>query len=116
LLRCEHYVYILSNVSSTLYVGVTDDLPRRISQHRLDLGGDFTRRYHCHMLVSCERFNFANNAIAAEKKIKGWSRAKLAMALEVNPGRRDLAEEATKSEQPTAAIGVRGPSSLRASG
>ena len=45
------YVYMMSNVSRTLYIGVTDDLARRVSQHRLGLGGEFTRKYHCHKLV-----------------------------------------------------------------
>ena len=47
------YVYILTNTSRTLYIRVTDDLNRRLSQHRAGLGGDFMRRYHCHMLASC---------------------------------------------------------------
>jgi putative endonuclease len=70
------YVYILSNSSRTLYIGVTNDLERRVSEHRAGLGGDFTRRYHCHKLVWYERFGQINDAIACEKKLKGWSRAK----------------------------------------
>lgn len=90
----NHYVYILSNVSRTLYVGITNDLPRRLSEHRLGLGGEFTKTYHCHMLVWYERLSFAGDAIAAEKKIKGWSRAKkLALILEKNPGWRDLSPD-----------------------
>ena len=113
----SHYVYILSNVSRTLYVGVTNDVKKRISQHRLGLGGDFTKRYHCHMLVWYETFNFANDAIAAEKKIKGWSRAKkLAMVLGRNPGWSDLAPDEGGTLASMSGDGGRGPSSLRSSG
>ncbi len=89
----EYHVYILSNTSRTLYIGVTNDLRRRVEEHRAGIGGDFTRQYHCHTLVWCERFRNIRDAIAAEKKLKGLSRAKkVALVDAMNPKWLDLSD------------------------
>jgi predicted GIY-YIG superfamily endonuclease len=88
-----YYVYILTNVPRTvMYVGVTNDIERRLSEHRSGLGGVFTKRYRVHTLVYLEEFQRVEDAIATEKRIKGWSRAKKnALIEQSNPSWRDLA-------------------------
>ncbi|GGG40115.1 GIY-YIG nuclease family protein [Hymenobacter glacieicola] len=73
------YVYLLTNPTRTvLYTGVTNDLERRLYEHSQGLGeaGRFTGRYQCNLLVYFEMLPDAQQAIAREKEIKGWSRAK----------------------------------------
>ncbi len=72
-----YYVYILTNKKSTvMYVGVTNDLQRRIREHKEEQIEGFTKRYHVHKLVYYEEFHEVNDAIAREKQLKGWSREK----------------------------------------
>ena len=88
-----YYVYILANRSRTLYVGVTNDIGRRVSQHRAGCGSRFTRRYAIHRLVFVETASRVRDAIAREKQIKRWSRSKrLTLIEERNPTWMDLAE------------------------
>ena len=70
----EHhsFVYILSNRSRTLYIGVTNDLLRRICEHREGVYDGFTAKYHIHRLVHFEHFQYIDNAITREKELKGW--------------------------------------------
>ncbi len=73
------YVYILTNpTKTTLYVGFTNSLTRRLGQHRNNKGQfkTFAGRYHCYNLIYYEIFQYVNEAIAREKQIKRWSRAK----------------------------------------
>ena len=71
------YVYILTNKHNhVLYVGVTNDLLRRVYQHRQGLTGGFTKKYNLHKLVHFERFQNPENAILREKQLKGWLRSK----------------------------------------
>jgi putative endonuclease len=73
------HVYLLTTPSRTvLYTGVTNDLDRRFFEHSQHLGnwGKFTGRYQCNLLVYFEICADAQQAIAREKEIKGWSRAK----------------------------------------
>lgn len=74
----EYYVYITTNPRKTvLYIGVTNDLPRRMAEHREDRGGkSFAGKYFCYNLVYYEEHNDINLAIEKEKQLKGWSRAK----------------------------------------
>lgn len=89
-----YYVYILTNPSRTLYVGVTNDLERRVYQHRHKLVEGFTRRYNITRLVYFEDTTDILAAIAREKQLKGWTRAKkLSLIKGVNPQWRDLSEE-----------------------
>jgi len=87
-------VYIMSNVSKMLYTGVTGDLETRIFQHKGKLTEGFTKRYNVHRLVYFEAFGDIRDAIAGEKQIKGWLRAKKVALIEsVNPEWKDLAPE-----------------------
>jgi putative endonuclease len=86
------YVYILASRSRCLYIGVTNNLARRVWQHRAGLG-DFTSRYRIHRLVYYERVGPPRVAIAREKQLKGWvRRKKVALVKAMNPEWRDLAE------------------------
>ena len=90
----DFYAYIMSNKSRTLYTGVTNDLERRVQEHRLGLGGAFTAKYRCTQLVWYERFSNPSDAITAEKRIKGWTRdKKIALIEETNPKWNDLAKD-----------------------
>ncbi|MDO8531491.1 MAG: GIY-YIG nuclease family protein [Dehalococcoidia bacterium] len=87
----EYYVYMLANVSGTLYVGVTSDLHRRVFQHRQKLVEGFTRKYNVTMLVYFETTNDVGSAITREKQIKSWRRSKkIALVESLNPEWRDL--------------------------
>ena len=72
----DYCVYILASRSRTLYVGVTNDLARRLSQHHTDSRPHFTRRYNVDRLVHLETFENVRVALAREKQLKGWSRRK----------------------------------------
>src|SRR5438874_7744376 len=85
------FVYIMSNNSMTLYTGVTNDLRRRSSDHKNGIGSEFTTRYHFDCLVYFETFESILDAIAREKQIKRWTRAKkIALIKTINPQWRDL--------------------------
>ena len=85
-----YYVYILTNRSGTLYTGVTNDLARRVYQHQAGLSG-FTGRYRLTKLVYFEVTDDIRGAIAREKQIKGWTRArKLDLVRSQNRAWRDL--------------------------
>lgn len=91
----EYYVYILTNKSNkVLYIGVTSNLQTRINQHKLKLVDGFTKKYNVNKLVYVEEFRDVNEAIAAEKKLKGWIRIKKIKLIESkNPNWSDLSEE-----------------------
>ena len=84
-----YYVYITSNPNrSTLYVGMTNSLHLRLLEHFKNRGNKdhFASRYYCHHLVYYEIFKYVLDAIAREKEIKGWKRAKkMALILNLNP-------------------------------
>lgn len=92
-MRCL-YVYIMCNSSRTLYVGVTNNLKRRVLQHRDGRGeGRFTSRYRIKRLVYYEYLGPPIVAIAREKQVKRWDRAKrIALISSINPAWNDLAE------------------------
>jgi putative endonuclease len=91
----QFYVYMLaSRRNGTLYTGVTNDLARRVVEHRAGTAEGFTRRYGVKMLVWFEQHTDIEAAILREKRIKGWNRAwKLRMIEAGNMGWRDLAED-----------------------
>ncbi len=90
----EYYVYIMTNRSRTLYTGVTNDLMRRVYEHKHKLVPGFTSRYNIQFLVYYESGSDINAAIAREKQIKGWLRSKkIALIDSMNPEWRDLSEE-----------------------
>ena len=73
----DYFVYLLSdNDRSTLYIGMTNNLQTRLWQHRNPERPSFTQRYHCIILVHYEHFPDVLAAIAREKQLKGWTRAK----------------------------------------
>ena len=88
----QYYVYILTNKHNTvLYTGVTNDLRRRVYQHRLGLGSRFTSKYNVNKLVYYETTTDVRAAIAREKQIKGGSRKKkIDLVNEANPEWKDL--------------------------
>jgi putative endonuclease len=90
----EYYVYILTNRSRTLYTGVTNDLQRRVLEHKSRAIPGFTRKYRVDRLVYFESTDDVNRALAREKQIKGWLRArKLALIEGMNPEWNDLAAD-----------------------
>ena len=90
----EYYVYIMTNKSRTLYTGVTNDLLRRVYEHKNKLIKGFTSKYHIQYLVYYETTSSINSAIEREKQIKGWLRAKkLALVDSINPVWKDLSAD-----------------------
>ena len=90
----QYYTYILTNKSGTLYTGMTNNLRKRLFQHKQKIADGFTKKYNIDRLIWYTCFRSAIEAIAAEKKIKGWTRAKkIALVKERNPELRDLSEE-----------------------
>ncbi len=89
------YTYILSNTTRTmLYVGVTTELFKRITQHKESKGSVFTNKYHLKDLMYFEEFSEIVQAIAREKQIKNWRREwKWNLIKTVNPELRDLYED-----------------------
>jgi putative endonuclease len=89
-----YFVYIMTNCSKTLYIGVTNNLMRRVREHKTRIGSGFTAKYKLDRLVYFERFQDVHNAIEREKRIKGWLRIKkIALIVSLNPAWRDLSEE-----------------------
>jgi len=87
----EYHVYIMSNRSRTLYIGVPNDLARRVYQHKEGKGSGFTARYNLDLLIYCETCQDIRDAIAREKQLKGWTRAKkIALIETLNPEWADL--------------------------
>ncbi|MCB0243025.1 MAG: GIY-YIG nuclease family protein [Anaerolineae bacterium] len=90
----QYFVYIMASASGTLYTGVTGDLERRVAEHKQKLIPGFTARYNITRLVWYETTPDVKSAIAREKQIKGWLRAKkIALVESVNPQWRDLSED-----------------------
>lgn len=91
----NYYVYILaSGQNGTLYIGMTNDLARRVTEHRERRGSKFARRYGVSRLVHIETFARAQDAIAREKALKKWNRSwKLNLIEDANPDWRDLFDE-----------------------
>ena len=88
----SYFVYILTNKNRTvLYIGVTNDLVRRLHEHIAGHIKGFTYKYNCHHLIYYEEFSDINEAIAREKQLKGWSRAKKENLISSkNPSRKFL--------------------------
>jgi putative endonuclease len=90
----EYFIYIVASRSRNLYIGVTNDLARRVAEHKSGETGGFTSRYRIGRLVYMETTNDVGAAIAREKQLKGLSRAKKVALIEsVNPGWYDLVRE-----------------------
>ncbi len=88
----HYYVYLMASFKQTLYVGVTNNLERRIYQHKNKVHPQsFTARYNIDRLVYCETFHDIKDALAREKQIKSWRRSKkVALIEEANPRWKDI--------------------------
>src|SRR4030095_7603321 len=91
----DYWVYILTNKhSTTLYIGMTNNIVRRLYQHRYGEVNGFTKRYHLSRLVWLEHFRNVCNAIACEKNLKGGRRSrKVALIEKSNPRWLDLSAD-----------------------
>ena len=91
----QYFVYILaSDMNGTLYTGITNNLARRIDEHRDDFEAKFTSKYNVEKLVYYEAFDTPTEAIHREKNIKAWRRLwKLRLINSVNPEWEDLSSE-----------------------
>ena len=90
----QYIVYILTNKSNrVMYIGVTNDLARRLFEHKNDCADGFTKRYHVHKLVYYETTSDVMSALEREKDLKGWRREKKNALVEtMNPEWKDLSE------------------------
>jgi len=89
----DYYLYILANHSRMLYIGVTNDLERRMSEHKQKLVRGHTAHYNITHLVHYEAFADPRSAVARERHIKGWlRRKKIALIESANPDWSDLSE------------------------
>ncbi len=90
----HYYVYILTNwKNNVMYIGVTNNLQRRLYEHKNELVDGFTKQYHVHKLVYYEETTDVKAAIAREKQLKGWRREKKnALVESMNPTWDDLSE------------------------
>ncbi|MDI3469436.1 MAG: Excinuclease ABC, C subunit-like [Pseudolabrys sp.] len=93
-----YFVYVLTNKPrGTLYVGITNDLVRRVHEHREGVAAGFTKRYGLKQLVYFEKYDEPRLAIQREKNIKHWTRAwKLDLVNGANPQWRDLYSDITR--------------------
>ena len=90
----QFYVYIMTNRSRTLYTGVTNDLLRRVQEHKVGRGSSFTSKYRITRLVYFEETESIDTALAREKEIKGWSRTKkVKLIVDTNPEWLDLSDQ-----------------------
>lgn len=88
----QFYVYIMTNKrKNVLYIGVTSNLQKRISEHKKKLNPGFTFRYNINALIYYEEYQYINDAIAKEKQLKGWRREwKEVLVSKMNPHWQDL--------------------------
>lgn len=89
-----YYVYILTNKSNTLYIGVTGNLTRRLHEHKQKYAEGFTKRYNINKLIYVEEYTDPKEAIAREKQLKGWNRKKKMQIIKtLNPTFQDLGRD-----------------------
>ncbi len=87
----QFYVYIMGNERPTLYIGVTNNLIRRVFEHKNGLTDGFTKRYRLDKLLYFEVFRWIEDAITREKQLKHWNRQwKLELIQKTNPTLKDL--------------------------
>ncbi len=90
----QYFVYIMTNQSGTLHVGITNNLERRVYEHKNSLLDGFTKKYQINKLIYYEETNDVIAAITREKQIKGWIRKKKIDLIEsINPSWKDLSED-----------------------
>ncbi|HEX3585701.1 MAG TPA: GIY-YIG nuclease family protein [Candidatus Angelobacter sp.] len=89
-----YFVYLLASLSGTLYVGLTDNLPKRMNEHKEGLFDGFTRKYKVNRLMYLETFTDSTVAANREKQVKKWRREKkIGLFAKSNPQWRDLTPE-----------------------
>jgi putative endonuclease len=99
------YVYILASIQRTLYIGVTNDLRRRVYEHKVGAIPGFTKQYRVNRLVYFEVADDAEGAIRREKQLKGWvRRRKMELIEEGNPEWEDLSDRIGLAEMVTRAV------------
>lgn len=87
----SYYIYILASNSGTLYIGITNNLERRIWEHKHALVKGFTEKYGCHRLIYFEEYSDSLTAIEREKQLKRWNRQKKQNLIKtMNPSWKDL--------------------------
>jgi putative endonuclease len=87
------YTYILASASGTLYIGITNDIKRRVAEHKAKINDGFSSKYSCDRLVYIERFFDPSDAILREKQLKRWNREKKEWLIRSqNPGWKDMSE------------------------
>ena len=90
----QYYVYIMTNATRTLYIGVTNDLERRVYEHKHKLVDGFTKKYNVTWLAYYEVTSDVSAALTREKQLKRWGRGKkIALIQSMNPQWKDLAQE-----------------------
>lgn len=88
------YVYIMASKTGTLYIGMTNELARRVTEHKQGLIEGFTKKYKCHELVYYEYGESPSGAIEREKQLKKWNRTKKGILIsQLNPTWKDLSDE-----------------------
>ena len=88
----DYYVYILTNTNNhVMYIGITNNLQRRVYEHKTGVFEGFTKKYRVHKLVYYENCHDVNDAIRREKQLKAWSREKKNKLVEsINPEWKEL--------------------------
>ena len=91
----NYYIYIMANkTNTTIYIGVTSNLIKRVWEHKNKLVDGFTKHYNVNKLVYYEETTDVNSAIAREKQLKGWNRAKKNKLIDsINPNWKDLYDD-----------------------
>ncbi|WP_055078737.1 GIY-YIG nuclease family protein [Lagierella massiliensis] len=91
----NYYIYIMANkTNKTIYIGVTSNLIKRVWEHKNKLVDGFTKHYNVNKLVYYEETTDVNSAIAREKQLKGWNRAKKNKLIDsINPNWKDLYDD-----------------------
>ncbi len=90
----NYFVYILASKTGTLYIGVINNLVRRVWEHKKKLVKGFTEKYNVDRLVYYNEFNDINQALEMKKKLKKWNRQKkINLIVSTNPNTKDLYEK-----------------------
>lgn len=93
-MRKTYWVYIMASKTGTLYIGMTNNLDRRVYEHRNNLIEGFTKKYACHRVVFAEEYYDVQQAIEREKQLKKWNRKKKEWLIRLdNPSWKDLTIE-----------------------
>ena len=104
----SYYVYIMSSKSGVLYIGATNDLDRRVFEHKRGLIEGFTKKYRVTRLVYLEEFDRAAEMVARERQLKGWTRRrKLELIQRQNPEMMDYARRTARGPSTALADSLR---------